>query len=346
MRGGSRILMIFGVFIIVLAGVGLYLYKVASTTSSSSNAPLTEPTRLPEAAVVVAAIDIDAGTLISDTATLLEMKNIPGEDFAADPDAYYKNVNDLRNLKALNKLRGNDAIRKSDVGPAGLASKIPAAAAGQPQVRAFPIQVNNLTGVAGLVEPGDFVDVMASFSLDVTTFRPGVPQAAATGETNQAVVEQLSNEGSVKVLLQDIQVIEIVKPADPQPTPEGQQAPPPEPEPTPAQQQVPVNDSGVALQTGNWIMVIGVTDQQAEALRFALDRGIGISTLLRRAGDHTKEHTVGSTLRILIDHFGMPVPSSIPPAQQAGPVQVPNVPSLPLEDPEVWAPAAPAETAK
>ena len=341
--------MVFGVFIILIAGLGLYLYKTSSALMPAATAPLLEPTRRPEQAVVGAAIDINSGTLISDTDTLLEMKNISGDEYAANQNAYFTNIDDLRNMKALSKLKGNEAIRRSDVGPAGLALKIPAAAPGEQQVRAFPIQVNNMSGVAGLIEPGDFIDVMASFNLDVTTFRPGVPQQSTdSSDAKPLVMEQASNEGTVKVLLQDVQVLDVMKPPAVQPTADGSQAPPPPQETAAAQSQsqAPVSDAGTTLQSGNWIMIIGVTDQEAETLRFALDRGIGISTLLRRADDHTTQHTVGSTIRILIDQYGMPVPSSMPPAQQAGPVQIPNVPSLPEEQPEKWAPVATPEAAK
>ncbi len=352
MRGG-RLPIVLGLFVLLLALTGAYFYFFANKLMPAADIPAVLPTHLPDVSVVGASIDIEAGSLISDTDALLEMRNIPGEEFEANKLQYFTSPDDVRDMKALVKLRGNEPLRKDEVGPAGLSLKIPAAAPGQPSVKAFPIQVNNLSGVANLIQEGDFVDVMASFNLDVTTFRPGVPQASDTGGTKPGIVEQLSNEGSVKVLLQDVQVLDILKPA-PQPTPEGGAAPPPTPEPQPAPEgnttQAPQvagqSTTASSLQDGNWVLVIGVTNQEAEVLRFALDRGLGISTLLRRAGDHTTEHTVGSTLRILIDNFGMPVPSSMPPGQQAGPAQLPNVPVLPEEGSEVYAPSVTAEPSK
>jgi pilus assembly protein CpaB len=187
------------------------------------------------------------------------------------------------------------------------------------------------------------VDVLTSFNMDVKTFRPSVMTSGENGEDKQILVDEATNEGAVKVLLQDAQVLDIVKPQAPAPDEEAQEqeTPPPAQEepPTPQAQNVPKNDSATSLKEGNWVIVIGVTSQEAEVLRFALDRGIGISTMLRATGDHTTERTVGSTMRILIDNYGMPIPAQNPPVQQPGPVQIPNVPSLPEKQVETWAPS-------
>ncbi len=351
--GGSRFLIILGMFIILLAGVGLYMYLASPKLLQVSASQQFPPTQRPNVAVVGATIDIEAGTLISDTTSLLEIKNISGDEYAANPQSYFTQLADVRNMKALVKIPGKAPVHRDALGPAGLSLKMPITPPGQPSLKAFPVQVSNLTGVADMIQPGDYVDIMASFNLDVTTFRAGVPQSGQGGGSQPAVVEQASNEGSVKVLLQDAQVFDIVKPMPPQATPEPAPAPPtPAPSPPPQVQAVPPsqqivhNTAASMLRDGNWVLIIGVTDQEAEVLRFALDRGIGISTLLRRAGDHTTEHTVGSTIRILIDNYNMPVPSSLPPSQHPGPVQVPNVPVLPQEPNGIYAPTITATSGK
>lgn len=342
-RGSSSLLLIVGIFVLLVAGAGTYLYLFSPGTLPGTAVVQGSPTAEPDVEVVQAAIDITSGSLISNPGELLTTGTIPAREYNASPDAYFRSPEEVRNLKALVDISGNSPVRRDQVGPAGLALKMPAPADGQASLKAFPIQVNALTGVADLIQAGDFVDVMASFNLDVATFRPGVPQAGEGGVQTQLLIEQLGNEGSVKVLLQDVEVLEIVRPA-PVPTPaQGQEAAPAgsqqiAPEPTLQPQQVARNTSATTLQAGSWVLVIGVTNQEAEVLRFALDRGIGISTLLRRAGDHTTERTVGSTLRILIDNYGMPVPNALPPVQQPGPVQVPNVPTLPEAPIENFAP--------
>jgi pilus assembly protein CpaB len=342
-------MVVVGVFALLLAAAGGYLYFFAPGTLPLGQAPNGTPTPEPDVEVVQAAIDIDAGTLIGEPDELLKIGLVPAIDYNAAPDSFFRSAEELRNLKTLVSVSSGEPLRRGQVGPAGLAMRMPTPVPGQAAIKAFPIQVNALTGVADMVQIGDFVDVLASFNLDVTTFRPGAPVTAGDGASvQQPVVEQIGNEGSVKVLLQDVEVLDIVRPAPPAPTPEGGSAEAEAvqtvaPEPTPQPQQIARNTSATTLQDGNWVLVIGVTNQEAEIMRFALDRGIGISTLLRRAGDHTTERTVGSTLRILIDHYGMPVPNGLPPVQQPGPVQIPNVPSLPETKPEQFAPAVTPE---
>ena len=349
-RGSSSLLVIFGLFVLLLAGAGMYVYIAKPGVLPGTATQALPPTPMPDVEIVEAALDIQAGSLISDPDTLLTTGTIAGDDYAANPDAYFTSPEDVRNLKAVVTIRGGQPVRKEQVGPAGLSLKIPTPVPGQAALKAFPVQVNSLTGVADMVQPGDFVDVMASFNMDVNTFRPGVRQDGETLTPGNVIVEDATNEGSVKVLLQDVQVIDIVKPAAP-PTEEEQAAEPETPppaaeEPTPQAQQVPKNDSATELQEGNWLLVIAVTAQEAEVMRFALDRGIGISTLLRATGDHTTERTVGSTMRILIDNYGMPMPAVNPPAQLSGPALIPNVPTLPEKQPETWTPSVTAEPAQ
>ncbi len=341
-RGSSSLLVIFGLFVLLLAGAGTYLYLFAPGVVPGTAGKALPPTPRPDVEVVEAALDLQPGTLINDTDSMLTTGKISGDDFAANPQSFFTSPEQVRNLKAVAAIHGGAPLKKDQVGAAGLSLKIPKPAPGQAPIKAFPVQVNSLTGVANQVQPGDYVDVMASFNMDIHTFRPGVPENKDNATAKDVIVDQASNEGSVKVLLQDVQVLDIVKPALPEATPQGQQAkePPPPPAQSTAQPgQAPKNDSGSVLQPGNWVLLIGVSNQQAEVLRFALDRGIGISTLLRASGDHMTDHTVGSTMRVLIDNYGMPVPSTNQPSQLPGPVQIPNVPSLPQEKTDVFAPA-------
>ena len=350
MRRGSSLLIIMGLFILLIAGAGAYLYLFAPALTGDTAAQAPIPTPLPDVEVVQAAIDIEAGTLIDDPATWLTLGSISGEEYAANSGSYLVNVEEARDLKTMVAIAGNQPVRQEQLGPPGLALKIPTPVPGQSPLKAFPVQVNSLTGVADMIEPGDYVDLMASFNLDVITFRPGVPVNKDEGTMQDVLVEQMGNEGSVKVLLQDVEVLDIVKPVAVQPTPEGGEGGEAEQpqavaaEPTPQSMQVAKNTDGTVLKNGNWVLIIGVTNQEAEVLRFALDRGIGISTLLRATGDHTTERTVGSTLRILIDNYGMPLPSGMPPVQQPGPVQVPEVPELPQVPIDAYAPTAAAST--
>ena len=339
-RGSSAILLVIGIMLLVVAGAGFYLYQFSTVLTPNTAAQEVGVTVVPDIDVVEAAIDINAGTLIADPTTYLVMGQVPAVAYDANPDGYVLNMDEVRNMKALGLIRAGEPLMKSQLGTAGLSARMPTPVPGQAALKAFPIQVNSLTGVAGLIEAGDFVDVMASFSLEVTTLRPGAAQATAqdgSGTLTQSVVEQATSEGSVKVLLQDVQVLDVIKPSLMEPTPEADVEAPPA-EPTQQVGQEAPNASGTQFQEGNWLMIVALTSQEAEVLRFALDRGIGISTLLRANGDHATERTVGSTLRILVDNYDMPIPNGMPPVQQPGPIQVPNVPTLPEQPIDKWAP--------
>jgi pilus assembly protein CpaB len=264
---------------------------------------------------------------------------VPESQFMAD--ANLSSLEEVRNMVTTTTIKAGEAVRKDQIRKAGLAQKIPAAAEGQEPVKAFPVQVNSLSGVADLIQPGDFVDVLASFNLDVATFTPGVTVGEASPLQN--VTERATNEGTTKVLLQDVEVLDVIKPAPPA---EGsaEAAPaegaPAEGTPTEGDEARPAAQptAGNTLNTGNWMIVIAVTNQEAEVLRFSLDRGIGITTILRRAGDHTTERTVGATMRVLVDNYGMPMPSFPQVVQQPAAVKIENVPEMPQVKTPAFAP--------
>jgi len=338
-RGSSSLLIIVGLFLLLAAGAAgvLMFYAPTEGILASSSAQL-PPTAEPTFSVVKADIDIPEGTVITATEGLLTLGDVPASQFAEDLNVV--SMEDVRNMIVTTPIKAGEAVRKDALRKAGLAQKIPAPKEGEAPVKAFPLQVNSLSGVADLVQPGDFVDVVASFNLDVITLHPGAPQPQDGGATINPVNEHATNEGTSKVLLQDVEVLDIIKPAPPaedgaSPAPEA--TPPPS---APAEgENVPPTSLANTLNNGNWIIVIAVSNQEAEVLRFALDRGIGITTMLRRAGDHTTERSVGATMRILVDNYGMPMPSFPQVVQQPGPSQVQNVPAMPQVSNETFTPS-------
>jgi pilus assembly protein CpaB len=330
-----------GLFLLLAAGAAGVLMFYAPTQGLFAAAPAQlPPTTEPMFSVVKADIDIAEGTVITSTEGLLTMGDIPASQYNEDINVL--SIEDARNMIATTGIKAGEPLRKDSLRKAGLAQKIPAPKEGEAPVKAFPLQVNSLSGVADLVQPGDFVDVVASFNLDVITFHPGAPQKQDNGGTTDIITEHTTNEGTSKVLLQDVEVLDVIKPAPPV---EGEASPAPEatPPPSPPAEgeagdgSTPPSQANT-LTTGNWIIVIAVSNQEAEVLRFALDRGIGITTMLRRAGDHTTERTVGATMRILVDNYGMPMPSFPQVVQQPGPAQIPNVPAMPQVSNESFTP--------
>ncbi len=320
----SSFLIIVGA-ILLLAAVGMVTLTFASSGGLSATSTKESPTPEPMVPVVVAEIDIDEGTVITSTDGLLRMDEVRASQF--NNQTHLTNVADAHNMVATTTIKAGEPVYKSALREAGLAQKIPAPETGQPSMKAFPVQVNSLSGVADLIQPGNFVDVVASFNLDVVTFHPGAPQQGEGGST-PTINERVTNEGVSKVLLQDIEVLDIIKPGLPA---EGEKPAEPTPAPDNEGGNTPPATAANSLNTGNWLLVLAVTNDEAEILRFVLDRGIGITTILRRAGDHTNERTVGATMRILAEVYQMPLPSFPQVMRQPG-VSIDGVPQLaPIE---------------
>jgi pilus assembly protein CpaB len=319
MRRGGRLFLLLGILILI---VGALAYLVLSQPNLVNQQLTPQPTQELKRKIVIARIDIPNNTVITDTEGLLTTADIPESEFAAAPGQYFTNQTELMNKQTLRAISFNERIRRADVTDPGLSIQIPTALPNQPRVKAIPFQVNNLTGVADQIKPSDYVDVLASFIVKRTYLRPSF------GENNQIIIKEEPFEGqTTKTLLQNIQVLQIRKPAPPAegtPTPGGaaQSGPPPtNPSGQPVQTSSGVSgqaSSGNEIQPGNWLLVLAVTDQQAEVLKFALEQSTGLTLVLRGRGDSAIETTTGATFDLLVSQYGVPVPQPVPPALLPG----------------------------
>jgi pilus assembly protein CpaB len=322
MRRGGRLFLLLGILILVAAALA---YFVLSQPQSPSPDLIPTPTVELKKKIVIARIDIPANTILTDTETFLGVIDIPESEFKAAPGQYFENANDLLNKQTVRQINFNERITRSDITEPGLSILIPTAQPNQPRPKAVPVQVDNLTGVADQVRPGDFIDILGSFQIDRTIIRPGF------GENNQIVLREETIQGrSVKTLIQNVQVLQVLKPAAPQGTPgQGQAQPAPE---QPAQGPPAVDANGQPLpqgqtgqptqqtgpkttgtfQTGEWILTLALTDQQAEIVKFSTEAGT-ISRALRGRGDTAIDNTIGSTLSLLVSQFGLPLPGGTVP---------------------------------
>lgn len=171
----SRLILIsLGVALFALLLVYSYIYKKEKELLS-----LATPVR-----VVVAAKDIPEGVLLDET--FVEEVEIPKK--FVQPGALTQGTEVLDRVTAVPLLRGAQVL-DSFFKPAadeGVARKIPA------DKRAYSIAVTDVTAVAGLVRPGDFVDVLVT---------------AQTGSVQQG---RSVPEGSIaRVLLQNVLVLAV-----------------------------------------------------------------------------------------------------------------------------------------
>jgi len=313
MRRGGRLFILLGILILVAAALA---YFVLSQPQNPSPELVAAPTQEIKKKIVVARIDIPANTILTDTETFLGVIDIPESEFNSAPGQYFESTNELVNKQTVRQINFNDRITRSDVTEPGLSILIPTAQANQPRPKAVPLSVNNLSGVADQIRPGDFVDILTTIEIQRTIIRPGF------GENNQIILKEEAFTGkSVKTLIQNVQVLQVLKPAVPQGTP-GAEAPPPAAaqgppatdangQPIPAGQQQTPQSQGPqttgTFQPGDWILTLALTDQQAEIVKFSTESGT-ISLALRGRGDTAVDNTVGATLSLLVSQFGLPLP--------------------------------------
>jgi pilus assembly protein CpaB len=316
MRRGGRLSLLLGILLLVAAALAYFVLTQPPTPSPDLvPTPTVEITKK----IVIARIDIPANTILTDTETFLGVIDIPESEFNAAPGQYFESTTELLNKQTVRQINFNERIRRSDVTDPGLSILIPTALPNQPRPKAVPVQVDNLSGVADQIRPGDFVDILGSFEIQRTIIRPGF------GENNQIVLREETFTGrSVKTLIQNVQVLQVLKPAVPQGTPGAEgSAPPPEEQAQPQTdasgqpiqpgqqgQQTPQStgpQTTGTFQPGEWILTLALTDQQAEIVKFSVDSGT-ISLALRGRGDAAVDNTLGATLALLVSQFGLPLP--------------------------------------
>src|SRR4051794_4244635 len=211
MRRGGRLFLLLGILILVAAALA---YFVLSQPQNPSPELVAAPTQEIKKKVVVARIDIPANTILTDTETFLGVIDIPESEFNSAQGQYFESANDLLNKQTVRQINFNERITRSDITEPGLSILIPTAQPNQPRPKAVPVQVDNLSGVADQVRPGDFVDILTTIEIQRTIIRPSF------GENNQITLKEEQITGkAVKTLIQNVQVLQVLKPAVPEGTP-------------------------------------------------------------------------------------------------------------------------------
>ena len=342
MRRGGRLLLLVGI-LIAAAAAGLLFFFLNQLGTAGPQGPAGQVTAVatvePDVPVVVAGVDIPAGTVISQTEQL-ELRPIPAAQFNANRNNYLVNTSDAINKLTIASIAAGEQVRKDNLTDPGLSQQIPPAEQGRPRDKAIAFKVDALIAVADQVKERDFVDVVASFTISRRVSLPGVNTAPeAGGPPVETRLFEPSDLVTTKTLIQRAQVMRIVRPPAPpqnaeQGQTQGQGAQPPAPEATPAVDSAgrPVQAQAAqnsALTQGEWVFVLLVDDQEAELLDFARNNNAKISLVLRGAGDTAFETTTGATLDLLIGEYGLPLPDPVQPYSYGRNVLDPNPTSTP-----------------
>jgi pilus assembly protein CpaB len=309
MKRNGKIYIVAGVVLAVVAGALLffYLYTLPGRASSSVT-----PTPIPDVDVIVTTKDLAPGTLI--TGDVLKREQRKGNLVTSD---MVREISEAVDLMVLSETKAGTVLKRGDL--QAVPFVLPKGK------RAMALFVDDLSSVAGLVRERDYVDIVVSgkIKLGSSLNRPGdekdskaapqpqsKPQSAEEEEGDFSAVEPTADQTVVKAVLQRVQVLKVVAPAAPQAA-GGRNQPVPEPTPvatgTPtAAQKAPAG----RISNAQAIVVLAVTDQEAELLRYAKDTG-GMHVLLRGRDDAEQEETKGMTLDILIRDYGFPVPKPV-----------------------------------
>lgn len=348
MERGARFrrLFLLILLILVVAGGGYLLLTRRGGPVSLSLAPPTPtltPTLLPRQFVVVARIDIAAGTKISPS--FVETRPLPvgsiPQDAVIDPTRVYGKI-------AVTDLAAGQPVTFSDIVspeayvpptptpiifPGSLAAKLL-----EPGQVAIAVPLDRFSGVAYALRPGDHVDVVTSTMLV---------------DVDQALQARLPNAGLVLVLAQDAETgqYQFVPVGDLFPTgtasldvildelvyvvpSEGQRprlvtqltiqnatvlgvGPWPLREtstPAPAAEGQSTAPPGTPTPTPSRpdMVTLAVSPQEATALEFMFSVGADVTFLLRGLGDDSYHTTEAMTLEAVMENFGIPIPAKLP----------------------------------
>ncbi len=297
---GGRFLLILGAGLAAMAFVVVYLLMSKGLGKPSQAAvPV-----VPKVTVAVIKQDVPAFTALDkNNVVLKEMEATTVQASTTDdPTTLYGKL-------TMAPMTKEQQIQKSMLSESGFSNVL---AKGE---RAFSLAVSESSTFANGITANDRVDVL--WTAGILYYRE-VPKPEGKVDYEQAVFT------STKTLLQDVKVLRVIS-LRPEPV-EGEQ------NANNNNRQAPNRSSDPSFMYSDGapyaaVLILGVTDQQAEVLKFAREHGTIDLTLRSSAvimndkgepdkdekgqdvrGDHQEEKTTGITIDTLIDKYGVPGP--------------------------------------
>jgi Flp pilus assembly protein CpaB len=292
-KRSNRLVILVGVLLAVLAFVAIVILLNQRQT----------PEATPEevlATVLVATVDIEIGDEV--TPDKVEEQQIPPEAVQGTPLA---STTVVAGQPALFRVPQGSQVSGEVIGLGNdLAVNIPALL--NPGEKAIAFQVDRVTGLDFLVKPGDTIDIVLTEELSVlqeTADSAANPDPEAPERFEQ--VTGLSNQRSVKAVLQDKRVLYVSA--------------------TRAQQQEPQDTNGDGVVDENdaqpeapvidaVIIVFAGTTQDSELIKFAQndvsERG-SLTAIVRNADDDVLDTTTGVTIDVLVSDYGLRLPDIV-----------------------------------
>ena len=286
MKRSNRLVILVGVLLAVLAFVGI----VILLNQDQGPGP-EQPTTV---SVLVATRDIELGDQV--TADDVEVQQVQPSDVVGNRIGA---TSALPNRPVLYPIPEGSQVSQEAFGTVGGQCIECQLEAGE---KAIAFEVDRVTGLDFLIQPGDHVDVVMGQSVQV--LQPTVESLEdPTGQQRFETIPGLENARTVKTILTDRRVLYVsARNVVVQPV-----ATPVPGEEEPAAPQQPDVESV--------IIVVAGSAQDAEVIKFAQNQlgNLGsLTAILRRTADTDEEvpaeETTGITIDILFEEYGIPIP--------------------------------------
>ena len=292
MKRSNRLVLLVGVFLAIVAFVGILLLVRSPGGGDNSTAP--PPTTGP---VVVAATDIPLSTRITaDQVTTITI------DLASITPGAFTNPSQVIGQIVRQQVTKGAQITAATLNGGNSPGQIgnlecPAT------LRCMAVQVDQVSGVGTVIKTGDFVDAVVGLTADK------FPVITVSPTDNSITVLAGLNSTSVKLLLQGMQVVGTLLPPTAPPA-EGSTASP-----------APSGGPSTALTGQQEIVILAVSAQQSEVLKFVQMDG-NITLALRSPADFidpttgaplppVSSQTTGIILKTLVDSYGVLPPEVV-----------------------------------
>ena len=292
MKRSNRLVILVGVLLAVLAFVGIVIVLNNAGGGGGGNTP--ETVTVP---VLVAIDDIAIGDAVNPD--MVEIKQV---DPTAVIGARLSDPSQVGGRASLFNVPAGSQVSGETIG-IGSNALIDLTTALLPGERAIGFQVERVTGLDFLVQPGDHIDVILSQKINV--LQPTVDSAADPDAPGRVeTIPGLEAAPTVKTVLQNRRVLYVSAQRTAQPVPvEGQEAPP----------------AQAAIE--NVIIIFAGSDQDAEVMKFVQNdlSIVGNLTAVVRSGEDDEApavETSGITLDILVEEFGVPIPDIVQQLQE------------------------------
>lgn len=233
MKRSNRLILLIGLFLAVVAFVGIALTLNSRPEPTPTDVVTEKPT-------VIATRDIALGTVVTGDMLKVEQRKVDG----ARKESAFESPELVIGSVVRRPITTGAQLEQADFAASQTLTQLDVPA-GQ---RAIPVQVDQITGVGAIVKPGDYVDVVLGLTGSV------FPVVTVNPDDDSITIVAGLNSTSVKVLIEGLQVIGTLRPPA---------APPAEGAPAPS------GEPGTALTGEQEIVILSGTAQQIELIRFA-----------------------------------------------------------------------------